>query len=417
MSKILVQLNSLALGGTQINAVDLAAAVSAYGYESVLVGPRDTLPPGPSLFDVADQRGVKLEIFDRPRSTVAGATAMARLANKHQSDLVHIYGSWTSRPAWWGPCLFGRRPLVLTIYEMAVDAMTPRNTELIVGTKYLEEEFSARPGGIQLISPPVDTERDDAQVVSGSLWVNSLGLDPDNLRVVIVSRLDEEMKAPAVQYAIQAVGGIANPNVDLVIVGTGDAESRLRALAEKVNTSRRRRAVVLAGPMADPRCAYAAADVLIGMGGSAARSLSFRKPLIVAGEAGWFRLFTPESSAELFRNSFWSPESLPDPVGTLRRILLPILTDSQRRTELGRYGRDFAVQNFGLPAMAKRLVETYDRALRANGFETWCRDMPLELDHLSRRLRGNPEFAARTGAGPDHSTPHGSQALEMEKKS
>jgi glycosyltransferase involved in cell wall biosynthesis len=300
---------------------------------------------------------------------------------------------------------------------MAVDAMTPRNTELIVGTKYLEEEFSARPGGIKLISPPVDTERDDTQVVSGSLWVKSLGLDPDNLRIVIVSRLDEEMKAPAVQYAIQAVGGIANPNVDLVIVGTGDAESRLRALAEKVNMSRRRRAVVLAGPMADPRCAYAGADVLVGMGGSAARSLSFGKPLIVAGEAGWFRLFTPESSAELFRHSFWSPESLSDPVGTLRRILLPILADSHRRTELGRYGRDFAVQNFGLPAMAQRLVDTYDRALGANGFETWRRDMPLELDHLRRRLRGNPEFAGRPGMGPDHSTPHSSHALEMEKKS
>jgi hypothetical protein len=39
MRKTLVQLNSLALGGSQIYAVDLAAATAAYGYQSVLVGP------------------------------------------------------------------------------------------------------------------------------------------------------------------------------------------------------------------------------------------------------------------------------------------------------------------------------------------------------------------------------------------
>ncbi len=388
MPKVLVQVNSLALGGTQINAVDFAAEVAAYGYESVLVGPSDTLPDGPSLFDVAHERGVQLGAFDRPTSTVPGALALAALAREHHADLVHVYGSWTSRPAWWGPCLMGRRPLVLTVYEMAVDSMTPRNTELIVGTKYLEVELVARPGGVRLISPPVDTRRDDSHVVSGSAWVKSLGLDPENLRIVMVTRLDEEMKATAVSHAIRAVGGLANMKVDLIIVGTGDAEIRLRGLADQVNASRRRHGIVLAGPMSDPRCAYAAADIVIGMGGSAARSLSFGKSLVVSGEAGWFRTFNPESSAELFRNSFWSPESMRDPVGELRRILFLLLADPGKRSLLGRYGREFALQNFGLPGMAKRLVDTYDSALSGYGFKAWSRDMPMELRHLRGRLQG-----------------------------
>lgn len=416
MPRVLVQLNSLALGGTQINAVDFAAAVAAHGYESVLVGPADTLPRGPSLFDIAKERAVELETLDRPRSTVAGAIAMARLAKERHADLVHVYGSWTSRPAWWGPCLFGRRPLVLTVYEMAVDPMTPRHTELIVGTKYLEEEFAWR-AGTTLISPPVDTSRDDPRAVSGDSFINRLGLNPGNLRVVMVTRLDEDMKAAAVQAAIQAVGANANPGVDLVIVGTGDAESRLRALAGKVNADQRRRAVVLTGPLADPRCAYAAADVLVGMGGSAARSLAFGKPLIVAGEAGWFRMFTPDNSAEHFRNSFWSPESMPDAVGELRKILHLLLTDARLREVLGRYGRDFAVGNFGLPAMALHLVDTYDRALRSTGVQSWARDLPLEIEHLRRRLRRNPGSATHRGAVQVSLPAAGAANLETEKTS
>ena len=189
MPRILIQINSLALGGTQINAVDLAAAVTEYGYESILIGPKDTLQQGPSLFDIADERGVQLECFERPRSTISGAWTLARLAKRHGADLVHVYGSWSSRPAWWGPCLFGRRPLILTVYEMAVDPLTPLNTGLIIGTKYLQEDLSARPGGVELISPPVDIKRDDSRRVSGHAFVDWLGLSPDNLRVVMVSRL------------------------------------------------------------------------------------------------------------------------------------------------------------------------------------------------------------------------------------
>jgi hypothetical protein len=125
---------------------------------------------------------------------------------------------------------------------------------------------------------------------------------------------------------------------------------------------------------------------MVGMGGSAARSLSFGKPLVVAGEAGWFKTFTPHTAAELFRNSFWSPDSMDDPVGSLVECLNSLLNDSQRRTDLGRFGRDFAEQNFGLPAMAKRLAHTYEAALSSYNFDRWCRDAALELEHARLRL-------------------------------
>lgn len=225
-SRILVQVNSLALGGTQLNAVDLAWAIEPLGFECVLIGPRDTLPPGPSLFDVAAERGVRLEAFDRPSTTLRGARDLSRLARKHGSQVIHTYGSWSSRPAYWGPCFAARRPLVMTVYEMSVAADTFRAPDLIIGTRYLLEDLAGRRGRVHLISPPVDLSRDDSRVIDAGDFLSASGLDPSHQRIVIVSRLDEEMKALSVELSIKAFAELHGDDVDLVIAGSGDAEER-----------------------------------------------------------------------------------------------------------------------------------------------------------------------------------------------
>jgi glycosyltransferase involved in cell wall biosynthesis len=386
MTRVLVQLNSLELGGTQLNALDFATEVAKWGYESVLIGPADTIPQGPSLFDVAAERGIELSSFDRPRTTLSGARMMSELANKFRADFIHVYGSWGYRSAWWGPCGLGRRPLVQTVYEMTVEKLTHTHTSLIVGTKHLEEELAERAGGVHLISPPVDISRDNSAIIPTKAFLRSHTLNPTNLRVVMVTRLDEEMKAFSVQTAIEAIGLMDRKDVDLVVVGTGNAERRLGKIGDSVNLKMGRKAVVFTGPMADPREAYAAADVMIGMGGSAARTLSFGKPLIVAGEAGWFRLFTPATSQEIFRSSFWSPQVVANPAPPLADILGAILNDEPLKESLSAFGRSFAETHFGLPAMAMKLADAYSTALVRFGPLAWTRDLSIEAVHFHRRL-------------------------------
>ena len=398
--RALVQINSLALGGTQLNAVDMARALRDRGVESILVGPRDTLPDGPSLFDVAADHGVRLEAFDRPTTTLGGARALARIAARERADLVHVWGSWHARPAYWGPCLMGRRPLVMTIYEMSVPADTYRRPDLVVGTGYLVDDLAERTGPVHLVSPPVDLRRDDHRAVDPSAFVSAHGLRTDSVRVVLVSRLDESMKALAVEQAIEAVSRL-DEDVELVVVGGGDAEARLRAQAEAVNAGRERRVVTLTGPMTDPRAAYAAADVSIGMGGSAARALAFSNPLVVSGEFGWYRTFTPDSAPSLFRNSFWSDESDRDPVDRLEQALRALVADPGMRESLGRFGRSFAQERFGLDAMAARQEAIYRAALRSYSARQWLPDLGTEARVVAaRRLprRTAVEAAVPVGA-------------------
>jgi glycosyltransferase involved in cell wall biosynthesis len=394
---VLVQVNNLSLGGTQINAVDLAAAVKEHGFDSLLIGPRDTLLEGPSLFDIARERGVALEAYDRPATTMAGARDLTRWSRSCSADLVHVYGSWNTRNAFWGPSRFARRPLVITVYEMAVSHEVPISPPLIVGTGYLMDDLRDRFGHTSLISPPVDLARDDASTVDTSEFLSSIGLaGSSEKRIVTVTRLDEEMKSLSVETAISAMTQTRAKDLVLIIVGTGDAESRLRELGSIANHTLGRRAIIFAGPMGDPRPAYASAHVALGMGGSAARALAFGRPLIVQGENGWSRIFAPETSAELFRNSFWSAESSPTAAKDLAEDIDSLIADQGMRERLSHFGVRFSADNFGLAGMAERLASVYDYALREYKAAQWSRDLKTELSLARSRLRPRSPLAIKS---------------------
>ena len=53
---------------------------------------------------------------------------------------------------------------------------------------------------------------------------------------------------------------------------------------------------MLIGAMVDPRPAYAAADVVVGMGGSALRGMAFAKPVIVVGEKNFAEVFDQDTA-------------------------------------------------------------------------------------------------------------------------
>ncbi|BCW48489.1 glycosyltransferase [Arthrobacter sp. StoSoilB13] len=96
--------------------------------------------------------------------------------------------------------------------------------------------------------------------------------------------------------AMDAVAELARlRDVRLVIVGDGPGMSDAMAKASVINDGLGRRVVLLTGELEDPRPAYAAADVVLGMGGSALRGLSFGKPLVVQGERGFWELLTPRN--------------------------------------------------------------------------------------------------------------------------
>lgn len=385
--RVLVTVNRLDLGGTQLNAIDFAEQLGRRGVESLVVGFDSTMPAtGPTILDIAGARDVEVTVIERGRSKLQGVHGLDRLAKQFRPDLVHAYGGFSLKPAFWGPCRFGRLPLVMTVYEMYVPPYVYRRQPMIVGAKYLEEEQSAvHQGPVHLISPPVDLIADSPDGVTHLLLTNTKRRDTE-ARIVIVSRL-ADMKTVSISLAIAGMRLLDRPDATLIIVGDGPDRGSLEMLAEDVNRELERRAVVFAGAMADPRPAYADATIVLGMGGSAARALAFGKPLVVTGEHGWFRTFGPDSSAELFRGSFWSDQVDPSPTEALVSCLCPLIDDANMRAELGVFGRAFAEEHFGAVVMAERLLEVYEQALGDHRRRSWFLDTESDAKRVTDRLR------------------------------
>lgn len=383
--RVLVILNSLELGGTQINAVDFARTMRGRGIESILVGPRES-GDGPSLLDYAAAQQVEVQEYDPASGVMAHARQLHRMAVERSADLVHVYGMWgAARPAYWGPARFGRRPWAQTVYEMSVTSVVHRNMPLVVGTEYLVEELAQRPGRTILVSPPVDLAADTPEARGADAFRAEHDLG-DGLLLGIVSRLESQLKGTAIAVAIDAMGSLADTGATLFVVGSGDAEAPLRRRADAVNEAVGRPAVRMLGALADPRPAYAAADIMLGMGGSAARTLAFGRPLIVQGEAGWSCLFEEDTALMLARSSYWSPDRPEHPVDDLVRIAAPLITDPARRTALGSLGRAFAEERFGLDAMSERMAQFYTHSVGAYGLREWLLDLPREGRRFAERV-------------------------------
>jgi glycosyltransferase involved in cell wall biosynthesis len=220
----------------------------------------------------------------------------------------------------------------------------------------------------------------------------------------MVCRLVPDLKLEGLLSACDAVRGLAvvGKPVRLMIVGDGRARGDVAGRAADVNAAVGYEAVLLTGEMADPSPAYAAADVIIGQGGSALRGMAFAKPLVVIGEEGFSELLTPESSPTFLQQGWYGlgTGSLGTGVPALRMALKRLVSSPELRRELGLFGRRLAEERFSLDHAAEILENIYLSAVQNPvSFERLLADFV----HVSAGVIGNKlqrKYRRWLGAAP-----------------
>ncbi len=359
--RILVYPHDLNMGGSQTNAIELAAAVSRLGHECIVFGRRG------SLCERIEELGLEFVESPEPgrRPSLRIARALRQLVIDREIDIVHGYEWPPGMEAAMATEMLPDVAAVCTVMSMAVAPFLPRWLPLVVGTQQIsaQEQASGRTA-VHLIEPPVDLDHNrPAAVDDVDRFRTEWRLD-DRPVVVVVSRLVPELKSEGILTAIEVAADLADTApFQLVVVGDGKARPAVEEAARRTNEAVGRQTVVLTGELSDPRTAYSAADVVLGMGGSALRALAFGKPLVVQGEHGYFRALAPESVDE-FRWQGWYGIGVGVETGParLRRELLPLLDSASRRADLGRFGRQ-VVDGFSLESAAARQVVVYRDAL------------------------------------------------------
>jgi glycosyltransferase involved in cell wall biosynthesis len=354
--RIVVYPHVLTIGGSQLNAIELAAAVRDRGHHVTVFAAKN----GALATVIADFR-LPLVLAPphhrRPSPVIAGA--LRDLCLKERIDIVHTYEWPPCLEAFYGPLLFDGVRTGCTVMSMSVAPFIPPSVPLVVGTQQIAAATGrGRRGAVSVIEPPVDVVSNHP-AFDGSSFRREYGLG-ENPVVVVVSRLAEALKLEGLERAVAAAELLApETGVRLVIVGDGPARSRLEEAAATVNEKTGRPTVTLTGELPDPRAAYAAADVVLGMGGSALRAMAFAKPVVVLGEMGFAKTLTAESAEIFLWQGFYGLGDGDLRPATLAAEIAPLLRDAAYRRQLGRFARSFVESRFSLRQSAEAQERLY----------------------------------------------------------
>ncbi|KQO76278.1 glycosyltransferase family 4 protein [Rhizobium sp. Leaf262] len=409
--RLLVYPHELSIGGSQINAIDLAAAAAAAGHDVIVYG-----VPGP-LVDYIAERGLRFIPAHtlKYRPAPSRIAQLAAIARRHGIDLIHTYEWPSCLDAYYGASLLLNVPIVCTVLSMEVMPNIPASVPLIMGTQNLAIEARKRQkNGVWVIEPPIDVVRDNPDI-DGSAFRRKHAVSPNEFLIVSVSRLAIDLKLDALVRAIDAVDKLSRScRLRLILVGDGPARDALEARAAAVNSRHGREIVRLAGQELDPRSAYAAADLVVGMGSSALRALAMGIPLIVQGEEGFSEIFEPESYDLFLKQGFYGrgdaqagPERLAEQIHALFR-------EPDLRLELARYGRRIVTERFSVEranalqlAIYHQILSTPSMRRPSEAFRSARMSLMVEIDNHNplrkrqkRRVQLNLLNAARCGDWP-----------------
>jgi glycosyltransferase involved in cell wall biosynthesis len=358
--KVLVFPYQLVVCGTVVNAIDLGAALRDFhGHDVVLFA-----TPGP-MAAFAEEKGLRL--IPAPAARVhpspARMRALREVVRRERPDVIHAWDWYQCLDAYYVEHLREGVPIVATDMEMTLVGLLPHALPTTYGTPELVDR--ARAAGyrnVELLLPPVDVHLNAPGAVDPRPFRERWGVEAGHITLVTVSRLDTFLKAESLYRTVEAVRGLARDlPVRLMIVGDGEVRADLSRVAGEVNAEVGRDAVALTGSLIDPRPAYAAADIVIGMGGSALRGMAFGKPVVVVGADGFSEPFTPESApAFLYRGLYGVGAGAAGP--RLADHIRALAGRPERLPSLGEFSRRFVVEHFGLEAVSGRLSSYLEKA-------------------------------------------------------
>jgi glycosyltransferase involved in cell wall biosynthesis len=361
--KVLVFAHRLEIGGTQTNAIELAAALrDLHGHDVVLFA-----TPGPAL-QIARQRGLRFLPAPEARfhPSPARARALREVVRQERPDLIHAWDWWQCMDAYYAVHLLMGIPMIVSDMMMCLTRMLPRELPTTFGTPELADQ--ARRAGWRraaVMLPPVDVRYNAPNAVDTAGFRARHGITDRDVNLVTVSRLSSWMKLESLLGTIDAVRRLGRElPLRLLIVGGGSARVQLERAASEANRELQREGVVLTGPMIDPRPAYASADVVVGMGSSALRGMAFGKPVVVVGERGFCEALTADSADRLLYKGIYGQGDGSPMWASLAVVIRALAQDRGRFEELGAFSRDFVERHFKLEAVCAGLAALCEGAVR-----------------------------------------------------
>jgi glycosyltransferase involved in cell wall biosynthesis len=183
-----------------------------------------------------------------------------------------------------------------------------------------------------------------------------LGIPPEAFVVGCISRFHPKKRNDVVVNAVRA---LEDPNVHLILAGSGETEAELRALAQPLGEH----VHFIDTPGSEVPDVLSAFDVSVfcpspteGAPRAVILGMLASRPCLSTGAEGVADMITPELGG------ISSPENDP---AALQAMIAPYLGDPQRVAREGAAARAYAEQTYAAPVVAKRIEQLLENAMGA----------------------------------------------------
>ncbi|QAY59970.1 glycosyltransferase [Microbacterium protaetiae] len=360
-TRVLVVPHNFELGGSQINALELISEVARDpGFEVIVYAPDG------ELVERARRIGVELHLTKLRESALSLRRIhdLRKLIRTRGIDVIHTYEWVPTVDAVFAAGVGVGVPLVSTILSMDYPYFIPSTVPLVLGTQQLVDRARGEGRVARLIEPPVDTEefRPNAcgpDEIAAARAECGAGQDDD--LVVVVGRLAQALKLEGILTLVEAIGNLGRTApVRLAIVGDGPERPAVQAAVDRANAHARRKVISLLGSRSEPLRYYLAADIAVGMGGSALRAMAVAKPLLVQGEQGFWAMADEQSLPQFLEHGWYG---IGEGTGATERctaeLARMLALDESERAALGQFGRDLVMRRYSLQAAGLELRAVY----------------------------------------------------------
>jgi glycosyltransferase involved in cell wall biosynthesis len=349
--RILVVPKNLEVGGSQLTAVRIAAALTQRGHDVLVAS-----PPGPANHHLAVE-GIRIAEIPPPRNRVRRLEALIGIKRDHGSETIHAYEMRSIMEA----CLASLRdppvPILGTIMSTRVPWYLPESVSLTVGMPNLAEFTSRwRKGSTTLIEPPVEglqvSDESRSHRPSGS----------GRPRIVLVSRLVEPFKREGILRVIAAMRTLGQQGFVLEIIGDGPARTLFEGAARPVNEGAPTPIVRFLGEHLEARFAISSADVVVGNGLSVMQGVMMGRPSVVVGREGFSTVVDSNSLPGLMDRGFYGVGDGIDTEDPLPEQIHLAMSPT-RESELAELAGQIEGR-YGLTAVTQRFEAELDRVRR-----------------------------------------------------
>lgn len=367
---VLLALMALDAGGAETHAISLAQQLKKRGVRVIVASHGGRL--------TAELEKSSIEHFvlplnrKTPSSLICSARGLADIVRKYGVNIIHAHGRIPAWVAHWVTYLTGC-PYITTshgIYSTAwgMGFLTIWGKKVIAVSEdvknHLINNFKVEPGKVCVIPNGIDLQKFDSLADSAPV-LQELGIGPTDYKVVYISRLAGGRGEIALRL-IEALPEVEQdfPNVKLIVVGEGEKYDAIKTLAEKYNTAVQDKKVILTGVRLDTPRLMNMADVAVGVGRVALEAMAMKKPVIIAGEAGFMGILTPEIFEKARKHNFSGRGSgRKTDAAALAEAIKKLLTDPSGSRMLGEFGRQAVTKHFSIESMTEEILKVYHQEI------------------------------------------------------